>query len=717
MRITAVTDTLEKSDGLNSKSFSIHFNEKLARMLSKGIYQNVIRAPIRELACNGLDSHRAAGKAHVPIQVHLPNVLEPYFEVRDEGLGLNDEGIYSLFTTYGGSNKDHSNDDIGGFGLGSKSPFAYTNTFNVTSVHDGVKRHYVMHKDALGKPHVTPMGSEPTAEPNGVTVRVPVKTSDFRAFCENAQETFRWFDVPPVVSGNKEYKLSVPTYMEGFDKPMWSLIEADYRYDSRATVLMANVAYPLRAESLTVATHKRLVNYPIVLRFNNGELEPSVSREELNYDEATVQVLEVRLAQVLRELTEGVQNRLKAATTLWEARLMMREMYNHQVTSNILDMLNRSGQKLQWQGNDVEMGRYYSMSWHDVFNQRYLVDGKPVIQNPAPRIMLVSETSRAQAKDRVEIDRRTRFILKDCSDASTRCNQAFYRSNGGREIVYLIEGIAAPDKAWMAPECPQVTKWLDLMGNPPITLASSLPQAPKKVMKFKGREWTGGGRSRYGRTIKSYNWKDEQDLKSDQGGYYVTVEGLTPWKEDVGEFNLHDLRDLAIKLGIIKNTDQIWGINKTNTKLISDSKVWKELHGHVTVEFRKLLTQHNLGTLVHEQEQLSNINHRMYSNAATWHRYLGTMQNVVGVFVREWVKLENAKHKTFDVKAAHLLATMLRMNVEDATSTTPRVDLDGVWSQVIQTYPLLRHVQRMHLDNEPMTDWVAYVNLIDTTNK
>jgi hypothetical protein len=68
--------------------FRIRNSAKAFSILSSGLYANKVRAIIRELSCNAIDSHTAAGKADTPFDVHLPNSLEPWFAIRDYGTGL-----------------------------------------------------------------------------------------------------------------------------------------------------------------------------------------------------------------------------------------------------------------------------------------------------------------------------------------------------------------------------------------------------------------------------------------------------------------------------------------------------------------------------------------------------------------------------------------------------------------------------------------------------
>ena len=124
---------------LVEKKFGIIENEKMYRILSSKIYTNKIAAPIRELCCNAYDAHVEAGKKDVPFRVHVPTFDESYFEVQDFGPGLNANEIENLYTSYGYSSKENSNNMIGCLGLGSKSPFAYTESFSILSRKEGIQ--------------------------------------------------------------------------------------------------------------------------------------------------------------------------------------------------------------------------------------------------------------------------------------------------------------------------------------------------------------------------------------------------------------------------------------------------------------------------------------------------------------------------------------------------------------------------------------------------
>jgi len=168
--------------------FRIRNSAKAFNILSSGLYANKIKAIIRELSCNAIDSHTAAG-TNQPFEVHLPTTLEPWFYIRDFGTGLNHEQVSNIYTTYFESTKTESNAFIGALGLGSKSPFSYTDNFTVTAIKDGHKGIYTAFINDVGVPSIALMGEEQVTEPNGVEVKFSVNDRyDFNKFADEANK-------------------------------------------------------------------------------------------------------------------------------------------------------------------------------------------------------------------------------------------------------------------------------------------------------------------------------------------------------------------------------------------------------------------------------------------------------------------------------------------------------------------------------------------------
>ena len=336
MKLDTTNNAVVERDGLSSDGkFGIIFNSKMAKILSDGLYSDKIQSIIRELSANAIDSHVAAGRGGDPIEVHLPSTWEPWFHVRDFGVGLDHNQVISIYTVYGASTKTDSNDFIGQLGLGSKSPFSYVDAFDVTARKDGVERQYSLYKSEDGMPSVALLGERATTELNGVTVKMPVKQEDIRRFSDKAAQVFAWYDVAPVVTGVSNFNsIKHDIVYQGDDWKIRRRVHNLYSSDplNRPVAVMGRVAYPLDLNSiadLTIA-QRTLLEIPTVLTFDIGELEISASRESLGYDRRTQDAIRNRLDVMLTELSVEFEKKITSANTEWQARQLFGEIFGNE---------------------------------------------------------------------------------------------------------------------------------------------------------------------------------------------------------------------------------------------------------------------------------------------------------------------------------------------------------------------------------------------------
>jgi hypothetical protein len=303
--------------------FRIRNSAKAFNILSSGLYANKIRAIIRELSCNAVDAHTAAGKGSVPFDVHLPNSLEPWFSIRDYGIGLNHDQVTNIYTTYFESTKTDSNDFIGALGLGSKSPFSYTDNFTVVAVKDGNKGVYTAFINEQGIPSIALMMSEETDEPNGVEVRFAVESNrDFYRFEEEAQYVYKFFKLRPVISGRAEFEF------EDFDYEFKDIIPGvhalNYYYHSSSSnsiAIMGNIGYPIEETSglsAELGDLSALLGCKLVMEFGIGELDFQASREGLSYIPETVTAIKNKLLALNSVLEKQVTDEVSKIENMWE---------------------------------------------------------------------------------------------------------------------------------------------------------------------------------------------------------------------------------------------------------------------------------------------------------------------------------------------------------------------------------------------------------------
>lgn len=290
MRVSSTGHEVESSGLAETGSFSIKNSPHAFHILSSGLYSNKIRAVIRELSCNAVDAHTAAGTAKTPIEVKLPNALDKQFYVKDFGTGLTHEQVMKLYTTYFESTKQESNDFIGGLGVGSKSPFAYTDSFTVESRKDGKKRIYAAYLSENSTPAISLMSEEDTTEPNGMTVGFPVKPEDFHEFSTEAESVYRSFKVIPTLKGVSFKVEPVKIDLDKLTDTVYVSSEQK-NFPWNNCVRMGNVVYPIDIKKIAngdeflqwiTAKQGIFIDAPI------GTYSVAASREQLQYDPATV---------------------------------------------------------------------------------------------------------------------------------------------------------------------------------------------------------------------------------------------------------------------------------------------------------------------------------------------------------------------------------------------------------------------------------------------
>lgn len=319
MKLETNNEVVQTNGGGNSSSFGIAMNGKAFKVLSDTLYKNKIGSIVRELSCNAYDAHVVVGKKDIPFSIHLPDAFEPWFAVQDSGPGLSPNDIKTVFTMYFESTKDQSNDSIGAFGLGAKTPFSYTDQFTVTSVCEGQKAIYGMYITESGIPDYKLMMQTPTDEPAGVEIKMSVKQSDYYTFRKEVEKQLKYFTVKPKCNINivwpaVEFFISTPDYQ----------LPKSTSYQSNMYIIQGNVGYPVDIENLSgissaaLSVIQRFRHHGLRMIFPIGQIGVTASREGVEYTKDTIQNIEKMLLKIDKELAEYAKEQLKAEPSDWD---------------------------------------------------------------------------------------------------------------------------------------------------------------------------------------------------------------------------------------------------------------------------------------------------------------------------------------------------------------------------------------------------------------
>lgn len=597
MKLDVEVNEIVLSNVGTTGEFRIRNSAKAFKILSDGLYSNKIRAIIRELSCNAVDSHVAAGKADVPFVVHLPTMLEPWFSVQDFGIGLDHDQVTNIYTTYFESTKTDSNDFIGALGLGSKSPFSYTENFTVTAIKNSTKRIYSAFINEMGVPSIAEMMTELTDEQNGVEVKFSVNDKyDYDSFRYESHNVFRWFKIKPKVTGVSFTCEDVQYKEKNIAPGIHQLVDS-----SNAYAVMGNIAYPLNKMSEPekhLGDLAGLLRCGLVMEFGIGELDFAASREELSFVPLTIRSIKKKLEELNSVLVTHFAAKADAIADEWaRADFLYSEsrskLYSAAVTAYatstkfpLYDATAYYGKKTFVHDVPELAKRNLSIAAFQTYNGSFR--GK------------IGTSSRHDAVGgyvytmSIPVDKDVVIVLNDLkTGCEARARYHFVQTNSGKQAsVYCISHSSDDLQVRQA----EYDKLIKELHNPPVVVKASTLN--KKEPKTRDKLSSTGimvmaekpQKGYYRRYHKEYTWVPyTAELDDNTKYYYVCLSNYDPETVDGGTFNAAHLRGMMDNCGIKDITDiKIIGVRKNRIKDIKDLPNWIWIEDKVKEEVAKI---------------------------------------------------------------------------------------------------------------------------------
>lgn len=543
-------------------NFRIDNNAFMFKALSDSLYRNKIRAVIREYRNNAWDAHIETVQERA-VELHLPTHEELWFEVKDYGTGLSPDDVINLFSTYGASDKrgDDAINQIGGFGLGSKSGFAYADQFTVSTRWNGTEYQYICYKDAKSLPIVQLVEQRETTEPNGLTVRIGVRGSDISAFNTNYYEIRKWCDRSDLL--NTDFKLP---------EPINKTFAGDNWYFTRdvngPSVLLGNVLYPLDFDSLPSVSNrvKLLKDERFVLVFGAKDLSPAPSREDLSYDRMTVK----NLTNAMNKAIDSIEAHAKS---------LVNDDMTHFTAKQIIDrafaqshLLRRFANPL-WRGIDLKKPH--------ILGDNYLASVQEV-DSLDENLRAFSFTSRGHADkfERVELgcfNRHANYQNLETIVWTPSVTKEMYR----QRVVKFLEDRGYDmredgDKfMWFAGPWHQFLLWRREAGNPPASMIHTPDNLPTTDDVRAVRKARSGPRAQAmpyridGTNLTCYGYTKSfkrVQVNMDDGGYYVKSEG----------YLVHNARLIEQVMRCVPKygAGKIYAVSKSLHKMFDEHPKW-----------------------------------------------------------------------------------------------------------------------------------------------
>jgi len=640
-------------------SFTIQANAKMFRILSSGLYSNKERAIIREVSCNAFDANVDAGNGDEPIEVHLPNDLEPFFSIKDKGTGLSPEQMVNIYTQYGNSTKTDRNDMIGALGLGSKSPFSYIDSFTVISIKDGLRSTYSCYIDGSGEPKLQPFGSEETDEHNGVEVRFPVKSEDFVKFKQEAEIVFRPFKVKPTVTGNADYKVKdFDILLESDTENDWELVKPishSWNRDQIRVAVQGNIEYPINTDKISEFLSEKAKTFlyeDFRLYFNIGDLDIAASREELGYDKITIKNIVTKFEKMASEIIEAQNKKINSYETKYEA---MKYIADIQATSRIYRDFT-----FEYKGEPIFTSVKFDSNKFQVV--KYASNGRN-IRRDALNNSWNSEYTFNVYSAKTEVI----FVLADENKTKSVTKARSLVNNDN--VVYLVN-----DK-----------DFFNIIGNPEYIKASDIKLEVTKKTKVKGKHfkkyYNDADLSRQYRN--TYTTADDLGVDLGETFYYTEIKNNLPTNGK----NIYSYYRVAEKLGLLDDITVI-GISAAYTK----TKAFKEFeaNGIEIYDYLEELLKNSkeLKSKIQEINEFRNFD--IYNNLPRGFSNVLESEKILSEFSEDHIinKVANITKKEYGYWERDELRfyrnTMINLGILDEEESFERLDIE-----LVESYPLL----------------------------
>lgn len=335
----------------------------LMEVLTSRMYTNKLTAVIREIFTNAVDANVEAGRPNHPVDITLPAIIPLEAQsnqliIRDYGIGISPERAQGFFTFMTSTKRD-DNIQCGGYGLGSKSPYAIASQFTVTTIHNGIEYIYACSLNN-GMPTAALLNSRPSNDSSGTRVAIPIVEQHNRRQCYNeVMNIVMWSRAvtniynPEDTGGettrrlldyrndyNYEYGAPGPFISKDFSKRKYTLLcftiggipytISDSKVFDTITAYLKEQGYSIRnlynMANPNWETAYNVVD-SIVIPVPIGYLELPPQRETLAWSESNIERLKELSLNAIKSLVDRRQAEIEACDSLTKATDVINKWY------------------------------------------------------------------------------------------------------------------------------------------------------------------------------------------------------------------------------------------------------------------------------------------------------------------------------------------------------------------------------------------------------
>lgn len=329
------------------KSFSMKNVGKVMSVFRDNMYKHKFRTMVQEYTSNARDGVREKimnrlkfegkisgkdnanlvkineeySKLQKHIEITAPTELDLFFRVRDYGVGISPDRMHNVFLDFGSSTKD-DNYQTGGFGLGSKIGFAVSDSFNITSIFNGVKYEYLATIANSQNGELITISTSKTNEPDGVLIEVPVPMDKISLVKDSIDRAVYFWDIKPVTLNHNIIDNQLDNIFNNETSTIITNTDIIHKLQKNVLTeatkhfaILDGIVYPITNDFFKCQGFDSLMTLittstTIIHYFGIGELDIIANREELAMTESNKKIINERFFKTANDLKRKISDEL-----------------------------------------------------------------------------------------------------------------------------------------------------------------------------------------------------------------------------------------------------------------------------------------------------------------------------------------------------------------------------------------------------------------------
>ena len=417
-----VSDDFEQlTYGIKSEDMGL-----ILEILRSRMYKNPIASICREISSNARDANREAkNKNPITIRFEDNELFESNSSVvfQDEGVGISPDRMQDVFMNYGSSTKRDTNKQTGGFGLGAKTPFSYTDGYSIVTRFDGKEYTYLTAIENGKEGKMFLVDQKDTTDRNGTQIIIPIQDDDRNKFEKECYRATAFWDVKPIYENFNSEQNFKQIYSYNNSK-IFIDDKTQYSYNnilnSNIYMLLDGIVYDIDTNIIKCNNYFGSTDKPVIvlLGFKTGELNISANRESVQYDQPTIRKIQSVVDDLTGHMSSTIDDVINQQPNYYSACLTIDDIFkNYGIDNNMpyfQNILNLKKSELKYKDRLIErLVKTNRLSISLIGNDKRKAKGAHVINTDWKTypIYLLDEHKRTTTKNRTITNESEKHIL------------------------------------------------------------------------------------------------------------------------------------------------------------------------------------------------------------------------------------------------------------------------------------------------------------------